>query len=148
MKIDLKNILFYCGLPIVLGITVTLLIGDKVNYFDVIKLPVNTPKWLFMVMWTIIYILTGISTYRIDSKGYSNKIFYISLVLNLLWLPIFFVIRNNAFSFIYTLGFLIYIAYNTYKYYKLDNIAGYLMLPYFLWMIFGTYLTLGILILN
>lgn len=148
MKIDLKNILFYCGLPIVLGFTVSLLIGDKINYFDVIKQPINIPKWFFIVIWNALYILSGISAYIIDDIGESTKPFFITLVLNLLWMPMFFVLRNNIISILYTIIMFIFVTLNMMKFYRKNKISGLLYIPYFLWMIIGVYQTIGIAILN
>lgn len=148
MKIDIKSLLFYILLPIILSFTIMILINDSISNFNNLKLPISIKRIVFIIIWIVLYILSGIAAYIIEKKDGSLNIYYIGLILNLLWIVIFFVAKNNIISLIYTIVFSFIIFINTAKFYNKSKIAGILMLPYFLWTIFSIYLVIGVMILN
>ena len=147
----LKN-LFYLALPLFLGSIIGLIISGSIDYPFLKQPPLSPPSYLFPIMWSIIYILLSISFYLYQNKGIPNKtldkVYYYSLAINLLWSIFFFILKWRLFTVIWTillLGSVIYLLYLYFKYYKP---SFYLNLLYLLWVIFATYLTIGIAILN
>ena len=67
MKLSKK--LFYLFLPVVLGSLVGFIISGSIDYKELIKPPLAPPSWLFPVMWTIIYLLMGISYYLLKQDN-------------------------------------------------------------------------------
>lgn len=123
------------------------------NYKDLIKPPLSPPGILFPIVWTILFILMGISIYRIvmteDYEVDSLRILYFTqLIINALWTPIFFGLNAYLFAFIWLLLLLTLVVIMTFKFYKLDRISSYLLIPYIIWLLFAGYLNLGIYILN
>ena len=59
MKLSRK--LFYLFLPVILGSVVGFIISGSIDYNQLVQPPLAPPGWLFPVMWTIIYLLMGIS---------------------------------------------------------------------------------------
>lgn len=115
----------------------------------------NPPSWLFGPVWTILYIMIGVSLYlvwtakakaKVKKKAY--WIFGIQLVLNALWSVAFFGAQNPALAFIIIVLLWISIIVNAMVFYKISRPAGYLLVPYFLWVSFASILNLFIWLLN
>jgi len=95
MKKIIKNI-FYIFLPIILGSIVGFLISDSIDYQFLNKPPFAPPKILFPIMWSIIYLLLGISYKLFRDKSSDKKgiiIYYVELLINLIFCIIFFVLK-------------------------------------------------------
>ena len=144
--------LFYLFFPIVIGSIVGLIISKYIDYSTLVKPSLSPPKLLFPIMWSIIYLLLGISYYLYKKNSVDNNsidfIYYLQLIVNYLWSFIFFVwkLRFIAIIWIIMLLILIIILYKTY--YNKYRLSSYLLIPYIIWTIFATYLTIGIYILN
>lgn len=148
MKKIIKNGL-YIFLPIILGSVIGLLTSNFSDYNALIKPPLAPPKIVFPIVWSIIYLLMGIA-YFIYKKNNdkTNYIYYIQLAVNLLWSIIFFILKWKFISvlWIILLDILIILTMKTFK--RNSKISYYLFIPYLIWSIFATYLTIGIFILN
>ncbi len=147
-KIYLKSII----IPVIIGGIVGLIISKFIDYNLLQKPPLAPPAILFPIIWTILYILMGISYGRLKSKELIdeeiNRIYYIQLALNALWPIFFFVFKWRLFSFVWIILLTIAVLLMVIKFYKNDKLAGLLQIPYLLWSIFATYLNLGVYILN
>ena len=143
---------FYLFLPIILGSLVGLLISKNIDYGSLAKPLFAPPKILFPIAWSIFYLLLGLSYYLHKRKGKDDKrilyTYYISLTLNLLWSIIFFLLKWRFVSIIWLILLDISVFYLVYLFYKNNKVSAYLNIPYILWLIFATYLTIGIYILN
>lgn len=144
---------FYINLflPIVLG-TFVGLITNNMDYF-ILNKPYLAPTGIvFPIVWSILYLLMGLS-YAIFSNNDTNEkiseIYYIQLGLNLLWSIIFFTLQLRFLAIIWIILLDIMVIYLTYLYYKNNHkLSAYLLIPYIIWILFATYLTIGIYILN
>ena len=140
---------FYILLPIILGSIVGLITSKYIDYQYLNKPLLSPPKILFHIIWSIIYILLGISYYLYKKRNIKTSyIYYISLFVNLMWSIIFFIFKLKFISvlWIIILDILVYLMLKKFK--KLNKISFYLNIPYFIWCLFATYLTIGIYILN
>ena len=69
-------------------------------YANLIKPVFSPPNWLFAPVWTLLYILMGVSLYLIWSKKNDKKVknalrlFGMQLFLNAIWSPVFFGAKN------------------------------------------------------
>lgn len=113
------------------------------------------PAWLFGPVWTILYILMGVSAYRIwsskakaDQKHIALRYFFIQLAINFVWSLIFFGLKNPMLAFIDILSLLVLLTLTIDKFKKIDNLSAYLLYPYLAWGLFATALNLAIVILN
>lgn len=151
-------------LPIIIWVISIQLIGGLSAFFagniksiyNHLSLPLlSPPSSLFGIIWSILYVLIAISGYLVyrnnDSKY--NKIinyslFVTQLVLNFIWSIIFF--HNSQ----YWIGVIIIIILDIIvllcitNFYKSSKSAACLLIPYFIWIIFATYLAVGVAILN
>lgn len=148
IKIYAKSIL----IPVVVGAIIGLLISSAVDYNSLQKPPLSPPSIAFPIVWTVLYILMGISYGILENKGLINKkidfIYYIQLAVNALWSIIFFLLKWRLFSFIWIMILDILVILMIMKFYKKDKVSGLLQIPYLLWLLFASYLNLTIYILN
>lgn len=144
----IKNIL----IPVVLGGIVGLIISNFMDYSELNKPPLSPPGFIFGIVWTILYVLMGVSYGILDYKNLidtnTKNIYYSQLFVNLLWPIAFFVFKWRLFAFIWLIFLVILIIKMMIEFYKKDKTAAYLQIPYLLWSIFAAYLNIGVYLLN
>lgn len=148
IKIYAKSIL----IPVVVGGIVGVIISSAIDYNSLQKPFLAPPSIVFPIVWTILYILMGISYGILKSKGLTDKeidlIYYIQLGVNAIWSIIFFLLKWRLFAFIWILILDVLVLLMVMKFYKKDKTAGLIQIPYILWIFFASYLNLAIYILN
>ncbi len=104
---------------------------------------------MFPIVWSILYILLSISIIRVKDENDDNiKLYYLSLILNAIWTPIFFGLKWYFLALI-DLVILLYTVIRMYKKFKeYDDISAYLLIPYIVWLIFTFYLNFSIMVMN
>ena len=147
----LKNI-FYIFLPLILGSLVGIIISNNIDYATLIKPPLAPPKILFPIIWSILYLLMGISFYILkkqeDNTFLESIIYYLQLFFNLLWSIIFFAFKWRFIACVWIVILDGLVIYMMNLFYKKSKLSAYLNIPYLIWILFATYLTIGIFILN
>lgn len=135
MKKNYKQILIFILLPLTLGALVGILTVPNS------EVPSIIPSWIFPVVWTILYILMGISSYLVykDSKTVP-KIYIIQLILNLLWSFIFFTFKLYFIAYIWILALIIAVIIMIKEFLNVDKLAGYLQIPYIIWLCIASFL--------
>lgn len=135
------------------GISALLTMGsvDIYKYLD--KPPFSPPSIVFPIVWTILFILMGISAYLIynSNSEYKQKallIYTIQLLVNFIWPIFFFVLNYRLIALFIIITLLIFLIIMIKKFYNINKLAAYLQIPYLLWVSFATYLNLGFYILN
>ncbi len=111
----------------------------------------NPPNWLFGPVWTILYILIGISLYIALTKGAdlrAKSIFAMQLALNTLWSILFFGLRNPLIAFIDIVLLWIAILLTIISFRKFSKTSSYILIPYILWVTFASILNFSIILLN
>ena len=124
-------------------------------YATIQKPSFNPPNWIFAPVWTLLFLLMGISLYLIWSKGFKYKetkiaifIFFVQLILNILWSILFFALQSPLYAFIEIIILWFIILLMIISFYKVSKIAAYLLLPYIIWISFASVLNFSILIIN
>lgn len=152
-------------LKLLLTITVSLLAGVIGSLFTtpaiqgwyatLIKPEFNPPSWIFAPVWTILYIMMGVAAFLVWKQGRELRnvvlplgIFTVQLILNALWSIIFFGIRDPKLAFIEILLLWLAILATIITFRKVSRPAGWLLVPYLLWVSFASYLTFTIWMLN
>ena len=156
----LKNILrliiaiVFCNLAGFIGSFFTLTsIG---SWYSTIDKPVfNPPNWIFGPVWTLLFILMGISLYFIWEAGLKKKnvklpllFFGVQLILNIFWSVFFFGLQNPLLAFIEIVILWIFILLTIISFSKVSRTAAYLLIPYILWVSFAAALNFSIFLLN
>jgi translocator protein len=147
----------YAGLPIALAA----FLGGRVTtpnlgwHATLIKPSFNPPSWLFGPVWTVLYILMGYAIWRIltlpaetQNKRIALILFYAQLVLNALWSFAFFGMHSSLLGLVVIVPLLGLILATLLCFWRLDRIAGLLLIPYFLWVSFATVLNVSLWMLN
>ncbi len=106
----------------------------------------NPPNWVFGPVWTTLYLIMGISLYRIwslpisEERNNAIKIFALQMTLNFFWSLIFFKwhLIGLALAEIIVMWFMIATMIHHFR--KLDAAAGYMNIPYLLWVSFASIL--------
>ncbi len=149
----IKVLIISIIIPILVGVIGNLL-GNADMGFDLVKKPsFNPPGIIFPIVWTILYILMGISSYIVytsDSK-YKNsalRIYALQLIVNMLWTFFFFNLKWYLFSFLWIILLVVLVIIMIYRFIKINKISGYIQIPYLLWLIFASILNFSIFILN
>ena len=149
----IKVLIISIIIPILVGVIGNLL-GNADMGFDLVKKPsFNPPGIIFPIVWTILYILMGISSYIVytsDSK-YKNsalRIYALQLIVNMLWTFFFFNLKWYLFSFLWIILLIVLVIIMIYRFIKINKLSGYIQIPYLLWLIFASILNFSIFILN
>ena len=145
---NIKSLVKNIALPLIIGIIVALIMMPFNDYKDLIQPPLSPPAILFPIVWTILYILMGISAYIVEIRGGSLTTYYWQLFVNALWSILFFVFKLRLLSFIWIILLIILVIKMIREFLKINSLAGYLQIPYLIWLIFAAYLNLGVYILN
>jgi len=118
------------------------------EYYLSIKPNLAPPGIVFAIVWNIIFVLIAYAIYfdwmkSSQSPNHRNKIiliFLINLALNLLWDFLFFVVKNPLFAFFDIVLLLVSIGGIFIFNWKFERKSSYLVIPYFVWVVFATYL--------
>ncbi|MBQ9023998.1 MAG: tryptophan-rich sensory protein [Bacilli bacterium] len=150
---NIKKLLFYVGITLLIGFLPNFFIkiGDTYKSFN--KPPLSPPGILFPIVWSILFILMGISIYRImmtnsDKKKEARLIYFIQLIINACWTPIFFGLKEYFLAFLWILMLILLVVTMILIFFKIDKISAYLNIPYLIWLLFACYLNFGVFILN
>lgn len=130
--------------------------GTETWYPTLVKPSFNPPSWVFAPVWSALYVMMGVAAGlvwdRIEQQREEVRkallFFAIQLALNALWSVLFFGLKNPLLALI-EIVILWLMIYETYiKFGKINKIAGYLFVPYLLWVTFAAVLNGSIWWLN
>lgn len=147
----IKTLIICIIIPLIFGGIGALLGNSKEGFKELIKPSFAPPAIVFPIVWTILFILMGVSYYRVYQKDKDNDakyVYYSQLIVNTLWTLIFFRLKLLLIGYIWIILLIALVIIMIIKFYKIDKIAGYLQIPYLLWLIFASILSLSIVILN
>ena len=142
---------FRLFLPIIIGGIVGIIIKNYIDYSFLERPPLSPPKLAFPIAWSILYLLIGTSYYLYRKKDYNKqtiKLYYTGLLFNSLWSIIFFVLKLRLISIIWIIALVILTIFLFISYKKQNKISAYLLIPYLIWLIYATYINIGVYILN
>lgn len=153
----IKPFLISILLSLGVGALSAFLTRNSMDIYNSIKLPpLAPPSFLFPIVWSILFLLMGISAALVWKNRDENREaarrgigrYGASLVVNFLWSILFFNLREFLFSFVWLILLLVLIQRTISYYKKVSPAAAYLQIPYFLWVIFAGYLNFAIYVLN
>ena len=156
MSSKTKNVLkviFYSLIVIVLAIFGS--VGSK-EYYSTLNLPKGAPpSWVFPVAWGIIYTLMIVSAIIIVLKAKDGmykkdalSFYYTQILVNAFWPYLFFVFKTPLLAFLWLVLLLVLVVLTALKFYNLNKTAGYLFIPYILWLLYAGYINLFVIFLN
>lgn len=115
---------------------------------DVIKPSFNPPSWVFAPVWTLLFLLMGVSLYIVWQKKGDLFWFWSQLLLNIIWSFLFFGLRSPTLAFYEILILWATILITIVKFQKIDLLASRLLYPYLAWVTFASILNYSIMVLN
>jgi len=143
-------------IPLIVGFGGSFFTTSAINawYTTINKPSFNPPNWIFAPVWTMLFILIGISFYLVwrenfgKEKGKVIGIYSLQLGLNFLWSILFFGIEKPLFALIEIFILWLAIIANIAIFWKVSKPAAYLLIPYLLWVSFASILNMAIVVLN
>jgi tryptophan-rich sensory protein len=140
---------------LLVGALAAFLTRNSMDVYETLEQPaLSPPGWLFLIVWTILYILMGIGAAIVYQKGKgiesssAVKLYIVQLIFNFLWTIVFFNLGWYLFAYIWLMILWVMIIVMIVKFYRISPIAAYMQIPYLLWVTFASYLNLMIYLLN
>jgi benzodiazapine receptor len=118
---------------------------DDTWYTNLNKSSITPPKIVFPIVWSLLYFIIIVSGGIVIWKDrFQHKLamtyFIIQMLLNMSWTPIFFRLKNIKLSLIIINILWLFILLTIIEFLKISQIAGYLLIPYFIWVSLALYL--------
>jgi len=155
---------FHPASKLIISLVIPLTVGAIAGYFTTTAIggwyetlhqpSFRPPNGLFAPVWTVLYILMGISLYLIwiqPVKTISNKalnIFVFQLLLNFIWSFLFFYFHLIGTALIEIIVLWISIVIMIFRFRKVKPLAAYLNIPYIVWVTFALVLNAAYFKLN
>jgi benzodiazapine receptor len=118
-------------------------------YKGLAKPSFNPPDGVFGPVWTTLYLLMGIALFLVWRLGLKTEgvqaaviVFLIQLALNTLWSLLFFGLHQPFLAFVEIIVLWAFILWTMLKFFGLSRPAGWLLVPYLLWVSFAAVLNL------
>ena len=154
MKIRWKPLLIQFAISLgVAGLSALSTMNSMGLYQSLNRPPLSPPGWLFGVVWTILFVLMGLSAYLVwitdsEDKKPALRLYGIQLAVNFVWSILFFCLQAYWFAFLWLLLLWVLIIAMIIAFMKVSFPAGMLQIPYLLWVTFAGYLSLFVALLN
>ncbi|MFS4455074.1 TspO/MBR family protein [Maribacter sp. 2304DJ31-5] len=157
MKKRLTYVIVSVIICLIIGFLSSIVTQTSVNdwYLTLSKPTFNPPNKLFAPVWTVLYILMGVSAGLVWSKGFHHKWvktglyhFGFQLLLNALWTIVFFGLMQPLWALLVIIALLIMIVLTIKWFNVVSKVAAFLLVPYLLWVGFATVLNYKIWELN
>jgi len=150
-----KKTLILCLLiPLLVGGLSSFLTKDCIALYETLNKPLfYPPVWLFPIVWTILYLLIGLSSYLIVQSNSSNKekaliLYSFQLLINFTWPLFFFNLQNYFLALLILIILIISVIYMLYTFKDISLKAFYLNISYLFWLFFVFYLNFMIFLNN
>lgn len=153
-KVQWKTFIACLLIPLAVGALSAFLTRNSMNIYELIQQPpLAPPSWLFPIVWTLLYILMGISSYLISTaySEYKNEaliLYGLQLILNFIWPLIFFLGQNYLIAFVVLIILWYVVLKMIQAFAEIRPLAAKLQIPYLIWLTFAGYLNLMIYFLN
>lgn len=120
-------------------------------YRDLAKPSWTPPDWLFPVAWTVLYLASAVAATRVSvlsGNGYGMGFWALQIALNTLWTPVFFGLERIRAGALVLAFLWVAVAGSMVTFFTMDALAGWLMVPYLVWVTIAGALNLSVWRLN
>jgi translocator protein len=153
---DIIKLVVSIGLPLAVGAIAGMYTSAAVPewYANLNRPSFNPPGWVFGPVWTVLYILIGISLFLIwkeepgQARNWAIGVFFVQLALNFAWSFIFFYSKMIGPALLEIIVLWITIVIMLLLFYRIRPLAAYINIPYLLWVSFATALNASYYLLN
>lgn len=148
-KFSLTELIIFIVFAELVGAVSALLAGDFGSLYAEIQRPsLSPPGWVFPVVWAVLYALMGITSYMIYRSDNNRSksaltVYLVQLAINFSWSIIFFRFRLFTAAAVVAVILTVLVGIMICMFLSIRKKAGYLNIPYLLWMIFASYLAIG-----
>ena len=151
-----KTYAFWIGLTLLAGAVSAWLTRDGTMAYKttLVKPPLSPPAIVFPIVWSVLYVLMGVSVARVRLAGAnplqerSMLLYLVQLAFNFCWSIYFFNLRAYLFAALWLVVLWGFILWMVLTFRHVDKTAAYLQIPYLLWVAFAGYLNFGVWQLN
>lgn len=146
--------IFSFTLPLAVGgLAAGLTMGSMSQYAALVQPPFAPPAWIFPIAWTILYVLMGWASLRVRQSGSPERsnalaLYYTQLAVNFVWPLLFFRVGLYGTAFWWLILLLALVLVTARAFYRIDKQAGWLLVPYLVWLVYAAYLNAGVWFLN
>ncbi len=120
-------------------------------YAQLAKPPFNPPDWVFAPVWSMLFAMMGVAAGRAWLRGGRNRpigLWLVQLVFNAGWSWLFFGLRRPDLALLEIVVLLSLIVATAVSFWRIDRLAGVLMVPYAAWVAFAGVLNAALWMLN
>lgn len=149
-------------LPYIISIAITLAVGgmsalivkDSFGVYSMLEKPFAAPPpAVFPIVWTALFVLMAVSAAMIYTSECRNRsslieLYFIQLIVNFIWPIIFFEWQMFLASFVWLILLWVLIIIMMILFFMCRKTAGYLLIPYLVWVTFAGYLNFFIYLMN
>jgi tryptophan-rich sensory protein len=103
----------------------------------------NPPGWIFGPVWTALYVMMAVAAWLVWKRsGWNRPLwhYFIQLILNAAWTPIFFGAHEPGWSFVVILALWLAVLVTLLSFLRVSKPAGWLLAPYLAWVTFAAFL--------
>lgn len=149
-----KDLIISIAIPIIIGGISSLCTMNNQNIYQKLLLPeFAPPSSVFPIVWNALYICMGWASYLIYRSHHEDRnrvlwIYGIQLVVNFIWPLLFFNLQSFLLATICLLILWAIVFIMLFNFFRIRSLAGYLIVPYILWISFALYLNFKIFLLN
>jgi benzodiazapine receptor len=110
------------------------------------------PNAVFGPAWTILYVMMAVAAWRIGTGSPTRvraiALFVVQLAFNAIWSPVFFGLEAPKLGLAVIVALLVSLAATLIAFWRIDRLAGLLLVPYLVWICYATALNTAIVALN
>jgi tryptophan-rich sensory protein len=155
-KLNVVKLISSIALPLVLGAIAGMFTSQSVpDWYATLNRPsFNPPNWIFGPVWTVLYILMGISFFVVwkqkvgKARNLAISIYFLQLLLNFAWSFIFFHFNMIGLALVEIALLWFAIILMLVLFYRIKPMAAYINIPYLLWVSFAGVLNASYYFLN
>ncbi|MEM1301702.1 MAG: TspO/MBR family protein [Pseudomonadota bacterium] len=144
---DWSVFVIYLGACCAAAATGSLFPPDK-WYFEELRKPTWTPPpWLFPLAWTSLYIASAYAATLVSGvqgTAMATAFWALQIALNTLWTPVFFGLKRLGAAMVVLLFLWLAVVATAYAFWLAVPLAGWLFVPYIIWVSYAGALNLWI----
>lgn len=122
-------------------------------YAGLDKPPLLPPNEVFGPVWTVLYVMMGFALFLVWISTEKKRVstyaaFFVQLILNTLWSFVFFGMHQPWLGVVVIVALIGAVIWTMREFAPISKLAMWLLVPYSTWVLFATYLTVGVAVLN
>lgn len=149
-----RTLVLVIALTMGLGALVGFLTQSDSHFYDELVKPAFAPPgWLFPVVWAILYAAMAVAMWLILRTGSRNRwvllgLYCVQLAVNLIWPWLFFTQQALGMAFFWLILLWLLVLIMLYSFFRESKAAGWLIVPYQLWLTFAAVLNFSLARMN